>query len=143
MIRDRTRTSILFVDDDPGTCVVAHHNLTEAGFRCVTASDGHHAIVALGRQPFQVVIIDMLMPEKEGVETIMEMRKGWPAMKILAISGGGRTGAEDILRLARAIGADATLKKPFIADALIRSVWRLLEREEFEDGAKAEPRTVA
>ena len=65
-----------------------------------------------------VVITDMIMPEKEGVETIRELRRNFPAIKIIAISGGGRISSTDCLLLAKRFGAAYTLTKPFGRDEL-------------------------
>jgi CheY-like chemotaxis protein len=71
-----------------------------------------------GRRQPKVVITDIVMPEKEGIETIMELRKSCPSVKIVAISGGVRTGTNDFLHLAKKLGADEILSKPLDMDRL-------------------------
>lgn len=66
------------------------------------------------------------MPEREGIETIREIRKSWKTLPILAISGGDKTGWSDYLRMASALGATETLAKPFTASELVARVARLL-----------------
>ncbi len=77
---------------------------------------------AFQAQQFDVVVTDVVMPEKEGIETIMEMRKLNQTLRIVAISGGGRIKNMDFLRLARGLGADATLPKPFRKEELLAVV---------------------
>ena len=75
---------------------------------------------------FDLVITDLIMPEKEGLETIADIRKSCADLPIIAISGGGRVGPMDYLETARFIGADATLAKPFGRQELITTVAELL-----------------
>ncbi|MCH8237326.1 MAG: response regulator [Proteobacteria bacterium] len=72
--------------------------------------------------PFDLVITDIIMPEKEGVETIVELKQLHPSLKIIAISGGGRTRNMDFLKLAKQFGADSILAKPFSEDELMEHV---------------------
>ncbi len=72
------------------------------------------------------------MPEKEGIETIIALRKSYPELKIIAMSGGGRTSSQDYLHLARKLGANYTLAKPFLPDQLLDSVNMLLKHEDAE-----------
>ena len=73
-------------------------------------------------QAVDLVITDLIMPEKEGVETISELRRRYPEIKIIAMSGGGMGGATDYLRLAKALGAGQTLAKPFTREVLLKMV---------------------
>jgi DNA-binding response OmpR family regulator len=93
--------------------------LRSAGFEFDGAADGNEAIVKLERRPYDAVVIDMIMPDREGVETIVEIRRRWPETYIVAISGGGRIGADGFLDLAQALGADRTLSKPFTPAKLL------------------------
>ena len=83
------------------------------------AANGDQALAQLKQRRFAAVVIDIIMPEREGIETILEMRKHWPETFIIAMSGGGRIGPEDFLKLALMVGADRTLKKPFTPTQLI------------------------
>jgi len=69
---------------------------------------------------------DILMPEKEGIETIRDLKRDHPALKIIAISGGGQSGSMDFLDMARALGADEALQKPFRRAQLVDIINRLL-----------------
>jgi DNA-binding response OmpR family regulator len=86
---------------------------------------------ALDRESFDAVVLDILMPEREGIETIREIRKKWAALPVLAISGGDKTGWSDFLRMASVLGANDTLAKPFTATDFVDRVVRLV------NGAKA------
>lgn len=109
--------SILIVDDDPVLRMVAGEMLRQAGYDVFDAEDGAVALKALAERSADLVVIDMLMPNKEGVETIQEIKQRWPATRVVAISGGGRglpTGY--LLSMARSLGADAVYEKPLRAD---------------------------
>lgn len=90
------------------------------------AADGNAGIRILERTTVDLVVIDIIMPEKEGAETILEIKERWPSLKVLAISGGGRIGPETFLSLAEGLGADATMKKPLNFDTLIAQIATLL-----------------
>lgn len=105
---------ILIVDDDPAIRKFLNSLLTQDGYTIVSADDGNKVPELLEAHPdITTVITDIIMPEQEGIETIRTIRAQWPNMKIIAISGGGKIGPANYLQLAHAIGADATLKKPF------------------------------
>jgi DNA-binding response OmpR family regulator len=117
---------ILLVDDD----VLVRDSLTfalqDAGHQVVPAGNGDEGLAALERETFDLVILDILMPEREGIETIREIRKTWKTIPVLAISGGDKTGWSDFLRMASTLGATDTLAKPFTATELVKRVDRLL-----------------
>ena len=119
--------SILFVDDNPQLVDIHSTYLREMGYTVMTAEDGQVALDMLDEHPFDLLITDVVMPGKEGFETIMEVLTKFPSMPIIAISGGGRIGARDYLALAMSMGAQATLSKPFSASALHREVKHLLK----------------
>jgi DNA-binding response OmpR family regulator len=75
-----------------------------------------------------LVITDMVMPEKEGVETIMELRRNYPKIKVIAMSGGGRNSSSDYLVLAKKLGAHYVLTKPFSRDELKIALESVLAR---------------
>jgi len=104
--------TVLVVDDEAGIRQLASRVLTAAGCASHGASNGREAIAVLEHTPIDLAVIDMIMPEKEGVETIIEAKARWPNLKVIAISGGGRLAPDDFLQLARMVGADATMKKP-------------------------------
>ncbi|MEO6246021.1 MAG: response regulator [Opitutaceae bacterium] len=109
-----TPFSTLVVDDEQTICTLLQRWLTEAGWTAVTASSGLDACVMMKRQPFDLVITDVLMPDGDGLDLINELKKVQPEARILAMSGGGRyIEGDDYLKLARGIGAHAAVMKPF------------------------------
>ena len=121
------RRRILLVDDDPDVRRSLENALTKAGYEVVSAVNGAEAI----RQWRDIhggdlVILDMFMPEKDGLETIVELRKHSPRVPIIAISGGGTTGRLDILDDAKLLGAIETFEKPFSIHALLAMVARTI-----------------
>ena len=106
-------TSILVVDDDFQMREMLGVILERKGYDVKTASDGKVALQMQSKKPFDVVITDIIMPGKEGLETISDLRRDYPWTKIIAISGGGGYKPEGYLELARQRGADRVLAKPF------------------------------
>ena len=104
---------VLVIDDDPVARQTLQAILEDGGYSVTCAEDGLRGVSAFHRIRPDVVVTDIVMPEKEGIETIIELRSIWPHGSIIAISGGGRSGNTDYLRLARGLGADAILMKPF------------------------------
>lgn len=119
-------TAILVVDDQKELRAVVRRVLTEAGHQVVEAEDGNAALAAFRANPPVLVITDIIMPEKEGIEVIATMKRERPEVKVLAISGGGRTRVMDFLAVARKAGADAALEKPFRKSELLARVAELL-----------------
>jgi DNA-binding response OmpR family regulator len=111
--------SVLFVDDEQPIRDLFGRALMAAGIEVDCAADGNKALAKLKLRRYDAVVIDIIMPDREGVETIVEVRKQWPDTFIIAISGGGRIGADDFLQLAKMVGADCTLTKPFTPRALL------------------------
>ena len=120
--------TILLVDDDDGVRSILHKTLVGAGYEVEDAVNGDLALAAYRRQPRDLVITDLVMPEKDGLETIMALRRINPAMKIIAISGGGRSLGLGQLYLdaAQSIGAGRILAKPFTSKALLTAVSEVL-----------------
>lgn len=121
-------TAILVIDDDAAVREVVSEMLKLEGYDVTIAANGREAIRLLDARGFDLVITDLIMPEKEGIETIAEIRRTHARLPILAISGGGRIGPSDYLETARYLGADATLAKPFARQELLTTVDSLLTR---------------
>jgi DNA-binding response OmpR family regulator len=119
--------NILVIDDEAPMRRFVALALARQGHAVAEAADGAAALKILAERPTDLVITDLLMPETDGIETIMELRRLYPMTKIIAISGGGeyRSGA-DFLRAAESLGADLTLTKPFQFQALLPAVQALL-----------------
>jgi CheY-like chemotaxis protein len=119
-------TSILLVEDDAAVLSVLRSALVNAGYRVVPATDGAEAEATLTREEFALVITDLIMPGKDGIEMIKELRKTHPRLPILAISGGGRMPRDGYLKVAHLLGAQAVLGKPFSNEQLLTVVSGLL-----------------
>ena len=117
---------ILLVDDNETFRRLLGETLQLAGYEVQTAGEGGAALKLYRKQPFDLVVTDLIMPGKEGLETIIELHRLQPALKIIAISGGGRVGPEDYLTLAERLGASKTLAKPFTAEEILEAVACLL-----------------
>ncbi len=117
---------VMVVDDEDAVRGALAENLSECGFDVVEARDGQEAIRLLmeGSRP-RVMITDIIMPRKEGLETIIEVRRQHPGIRVVAISGGGRSKSADFLQLAERLGADAVMPKPVDIDELEKTVRRL------------------
>jgi DNA-binding response OmpR family regulator len=116
---------ILVIDDDDSVRVLLRQTLARAGHEVSEARDGNEAILVFKANPAQLIITDVLMPEKDGIEAIREFRRSHPGVKIIAISGGGRIDPKMCLLMAKKVGADRVLSKPFQAQSLLSMVEEL------------------
>jgi CheY-like chemotaxis protein len=117
---------ILVVDDDAQVRSLLTKILAREGYDVTDAADGAEAVNAYQADPFDLVITDLVMPEKEGIETFNELRRFDPDVKVVAISGGGRIGAQDYLSWARACGVAHTFAKPIDREELLAKVDELV-----------------
>lgn len=117
---------ILVVDDDADVRRVLQLFLERAGYDVAVVGDGIQAVEAFGKIPYDLVITDIVMPEKEGIETISELRQLSPELPIVAISGGGRIGAHEYLNWVRKCGVDHTFCKPIDRKSLLAAVEELV-----------------
>jgi CheY-like chemotaxis protein len=117
---------ILIVDDDAMLRQLLTKAFTNVSFEVAVAADGAAAIQVFRTFKPDVVLMDIIMPEREGVETIVELRTLDPNVPIIAMSGGGRVGPTEFLALAEALGATATVKKPFTISQIRDVVQRAL-----------------
>ncbi len=117
---------ILVVDDDTQVRSMLRMTLEQAGYEVEEAGDGNEASRIQRARPADLAIVDILMPERDGLETIMEYRKHVPRCRIIAISGGGRQVPGDFLQEARLLGADRTFCKPVDRRELLDSIRVLL-----------------
>lgn len=104
---------VLIIDDEEMVRETMRQMLEEAGHTVAEAKNGDEGILKLGNFPADLIITDLLMPQKEGLETISEIRASHPDSKIIAISGGGRIEGVNYLETAKKLGARETLQKPF------------------------------
>lgn len=117
---------ILIIDDEPVIIQMLQRFLERNGFEVTAASDGAAGLDLQRRTPSDLVITDILMPGKEGFETIRELRRMSPTIKIVAISGGGRNEPQTYLRFATTFGADRAFAKPLDLGQLLTAVTELL-----------------
>lgn len=115
-------TTVLVIDDEELVRFTIREILEAEGYEVIEAANGQKGVEAFQNNHVDLIITDIIMPEKEGVETIIEIKRENPAIKILAISGGGRTRNMDFLKLADEFGADKTMAKPFSTEDLINAV---------------------
>ena len=113
---------VLVADDEDMVRMVVKQTLVKAGIDVVEASNGREALEMQASDPSDVLITDIIMPEQEGIETIVQMRKDYPDLPIIAMSGGGRIGATDYLQAAKEFGARHVLEKPFDRKELLLAV---------------------
>ncbi len=104
---------IMIVDDDPGIRRALHILLSRAGYRVTQARDGMEALRLWRDSGGDLVITDLHMPEKNGIEMIIELLAHTPGLRIIAMSGGGQTRRLDLLGDAVLLGAVKTIEKPF------------------------------
>lgn len=134
---------ILVIDDDPMVRRALRRILESAGYQVALAEDGVDGLQMFHSLSPSLVICDIIMPEKEGMETIIDMRKSAKDCRIIAISGGGRIGNRDLLALAEKLGANATLGKPFDPTTLVDVVRRELAAQAAPEAVSAESATAA
>jgi len=128
---------ILVIDDDSGMRYTLTRVLTSGGHEVVTAEDGDRGMDAVRRLAPELVITDIFMPEQEGIETIRQIRRERPATKIMAISGSISGDRFDVLEIARLLGADDALQKPFDAAELLSRVQQLQTTPRRNEGLAA------
>lgn len=110
---DQRARHVLVIDDESAIRELIRIGLESAGFTVDVAPEGAGGLASMAVSPADVVLCDIFMPGKEGLETIAELRRAHPDCKILAISGGGRIGHFGALKVAKSLGADAVIMKPF------------------------------
>jgi CheY-like chemotaxis protein len=117
---------ILIIDDEPQIRKMLQDLFEEEGYDVLTAEDGELGLRLYRQQSIDLIITDLIMPEKEGIEVIREIRKDNPDTKIIAISGGGRIGPQSYLTFAQKFGAQFVFKKPVESNELLNAVSILL-----------------
>jgi DNA-binding response OmpR family regulator len=118
---------ILVVDDEPTILFLLEQLLAAEGYEVVTASDGDEAHRLARTQWFDLFLVDLIMPRKDGIETILSLRSYRRNAPIIAMSGGWQGGSRTCLPLAGKLGAFSTLAKPFDRETLIMKVRMTLE----------------
>ncbi|MBI3118069.1 MAG: response regulator [Candidatus Hydrogenedentes bacterium] len=121
---------ILIIDDSKAMRDLLREMLQDAGHQVLSAENGLEGLRQQRKEPADLAIVDIFMPEKDGMSTIRDLRREYPRLAILAISGGDAdlTAPDSFLNLAKRFGADEALPKPFLAGQLTELVARLLQR---------------
>ena len=122
------KKTILVIDDDDDLREILCIRLRSAEYMVIAASDGHSGMQAYYANKPDLVITDLVMPGKEGIEVIMELQKQNPKPFIIAMSGGGKLRPEAYLSTAKLLGADSIMEKPFSSSELLDSVRYFLSK---------------
>jgi CheY-like chemotaxis protein len=118
---------ILVIDDDDGMRSMLQQMLVAIGHEVVLAADGREGVEQYRATPADLVITDLFMPNQEGLETIQQLRREFPEVVIVATSG--KTGNETMLAIAKRLGANAVIEKPFFQDQILAIVEKVLRPE--------------
>jgi two-component system, chemotaxis family, chemotaxis protein CheY len=121
---------VLVVDDSHDVRTMLQALLEQEGFFVAIAADGDEALTLQKAAPFDVVVTDIFMPGKEGIETIDELHRQFPQTKIIVLTGGGGAGKLDYLQIARQIGAAKAFMKPVPPRDLIAAIRELASSDQ-------------
>lgn len=119
--------NILLIEDEQLVANTLEIVLLKAGHKVTHAANGEIGLAKFAEARPDLVVTDIIMPDKEGIDTIREIREKDPVIPIVAYSGGGRTKNYDFLRMAQKLGATEVLRKPFANEDLIATVARCLK----------------
>jgi CheY-like chemotaxis protein len=120
---------ILVLDDEYSILLMLKKMLEKEGHEVDIALNGREGLLLFEKDKPDMLITDIIMPEKEGLETIFELRQKHPDLKIIAISGGGRIGPDGYLPGAKLLGANAVFAKPLVPKEFIKTVEDLLNKK--------------
>lgn len=121
---------ILIIDDDPLLREIASELLTSAGYDCERAEDGRIGLSRLETGPFDLVLLDMIMPNMDGVETLTAIRDRWPDLPVAVMSAGTRAmSLQGLLRIAMGLGASEAIQKPLTEATVLPVIERLLQQK--------------
>ncbi len=116
---------VLVVDDDAELRSTTQHLLESEGFAVSVAANGSEALDLLRRRPADIVLTDVFMPEKDGIETIAELHREFPQAKVIVMSGSEAPRFRNVMVAARELGATRSLPKPLDAGQLIATIREL------------------
>ncbi len=119
---------ILIIDDNAQLREMLNLMLTQAGYEVAEAGSGEMGVKLFRENPSDLVIVDILMPEKGGLETIVELKKDYPNAKMIGISGGFQKKTDETHTLADLLGVQRTLSKPFASEELLKAVREVLSQ---------------
>jgi CheY-like chemotaxis protein len=123
----RNMARILIADDDPDLRALIQRALTAVGHEVQAAQDGIEALALLRAGPVDVAIVDIYMPGKDGIETIMDLHRRHPGIKVIAITGSAPQTGKAMLAMAQRLGAHLAMAKPFTVEELLAAVSGVLD----------------
>ncbi len=118
---------ILVIDDEPTALDLLRRILELNGYEVQLAANGLEGVELFRKSPCDLVITDMVMPKKDGLQTILDLRDDYPDLPVIAISGGGTISKERYLAVAGYLDKVITIAKPFTIEAIVEAVQQLLE----------------
>lgn len=116
----------LVIEDDKVNLLLVSRTLEKRGWQVDVATNGRTAMALMAERNYDLVVTDIIMPDQEGLETISQIRRNHPSLRILAMSAGGAKPDFDYLKIARTMGASDTIRKPFTPSALLTHVERVM-----------------
>ena len=129
---------ILIIDDEPQIRSMLTLMLAREGYDIVEASDGVAGIKIYRQNPADLIITDLIMPNKDGIGMIIDLKKEFPDVKIIAMSGGGLNKPDGYLKGAKKLGAACTLTKPIDREEMLKAVREIL-KESPSEGTQVQP----
>lgn len=120
------RPTILITDDDPTLRAIGAELLAADGYRVLQAEDGDEALRLVETEHVDLIVLDMLMPNKDGLETIIELRRRGSGVRVLAISSGGSMDVDSLFKPALAFGADRVMSKPLRISTFAATIAEML-----------------
>jgi two-component system cell cycle response regulator CpdR len=121
---------ILLIDDDVDFRTMLRRRLERAGYAVTEAGNGQEGLKQLNESSVDLVLTDIIMPDMEGVEAVMHLKRTRPELKVIVMSGGGRLTPDSYLKLALKVGAFRALSKPFATEDLLEAVEAALKPSE-------------
>lgn len=118
---------VLIIDDNTEFCAILQTHLETAGHAVATASRARTGLEMLEQQSFDLLLTDILMPEVDGIEVLRIVKRRWPGLPVIAVSGGGQIAARDLLEMVDHLGADRVLQKPVRREDLLAAIDTLLD----------------
>ena len=114
--------NIIVVDDEEQIRIMLRRMLEKEGYIIREASNGDIALKLQKEDPADLIITDIIMPDKEGIGTILELKNRYPDIKIFAMSGGGKNSPDHYLRMAKGFGVNKVFRKPFTREELLSAI---------------------
>jgi len=128
--------TILIIDDDPQVCDLLEQVLRKEGHQVHSALNGEEGICLYRQHLPELIILDILMPEKEGLETILDLRREFPNVMVIAMSAASEGAKIDLLELAQRLGAQYRMSKPFQLQTVIELVNTALNNRSLSEDSK-------